>query len=165
VLAASGRRPGEVRRRPFLAVTAALLAGTVLVSFASPRLSERSLRASDRALDRNDVGDALSNALRARSFNPYSTAPVLALAHIAQRQSRPDAAARRYLQAIELQPENPETWYALGLFEFYARENMCAAYRYLDTSWHLDPAGDQWLPGGELDQSRDAVNSGACEPS
>ena len=165
VLVGAGRAPGELRRRPFLAVAAALLAGTMLVSFASPRLSERSLRASDRALDENDFGDALSSALHARSFNPYSTAPVLALAHIAQRQGVPRAAERRYVQAVELQPENPETWYALGIFEFYVRENMCAAYRYLQTSWNLDPAGDQWLPGGELDQSRDAVNSGACDPS
>ena len=165
VLVGAGRPPGDVRRRPLLAVATALLAGAVLVSFASPRLSERSLRESDRALDENDFGDALSNALHARSFNPYSTAPVLALAHIAQRQGIPEAAERRYAQAVELQPENPETWYALGIFEFYVRRNMCAAYRYLQTSWNLDPAGDQWLPGGELDRSRDAVNSGACDRS
>ena len=165
VLAGAGRAPGAVRRRPLLAVATALLAGAVLVSFASPRLSERSLRESDRALDEKEFGDALSSALRARSFNPYSTAPVLALAHIAQRQGFPEDAEERYAQAVELQPENPETWYALGIFEFYVRRNMCAAYRYLQTSWDLDPAGDQWLPGGELDQSRDAVNAGACEPS
>ena len=165
VLVGAGRRARELRRRPPLAIAAALLAGAMLVSFASPRLSERSLRESDRALDENDFGDALASALHARSFNPYSTAPVLALAHIAQRQGFPESAEKRYAQAVRLQPENPETWYALGIFEFYVRRNMCAAFRYLDTSWHLDPAGDQWLPGGELDQSRDAVNSGACDPS
>jgi hypothetical protein len=165
VLAAAGRPVGSLRRRPLLAVATALVAGAVLVSFTSPRLSERSLRESDRALDESDFGDALSSALHARSLNPYSTAPVLALAHIAQRQGFPKDAERRYAQAVELQPENPETWYALGIFEFYVRRNMCAAHRYLQTSWNLDPAGDQWLPGGELDRSRDAVNSGACDPS
>jgi tetratricopeptide (TPR) repeat protein len=154
-----------VRRSPLLAVAVALVAGTVLVSFASPRLAERSVQASNRALDENDFGDALSSALRGRSFNPYSTAPVLALARIAQRQGFPQAARRRYLEAVELQPENPETWYALGIFEFYGRRDMCAAYEALQTSWNLDSAGDQWLPGGELDQSREAVNQGACERS
>jgi hypothetical protein len=165
VLVGAGRAPGGVRRSPLLAVAVALVAGAVLLSFASPRLSERSLRESSRALDENDFGDALSSALQGRSYNPYSTAPVLALAHIAQRQGFPRAAERRYIEAVELQPENPETWYALGIFEFYARQDMCAAYEALQTSWNLDSAGDQWLPGGELDQSREAVNQGACEPS
>ena len=68
------------------------------------------------------------------------------------------------MQAVELQPENPETWYALGIYEFQVRGNMCAAYEFLNNAYTLDPAGSQWVRGGELDIARDAVNKGACEP-
>ncbi len=164
ILVGAGRRPGERRRRPLLAVAAAVLALAVVVSFASPRLSERSVRESDRALDEGDITRARDSALRGRSFNPYSTLPLYALARTEERRGLLREAEARYVEAAELQPENPATWYALGIFEFHVRENMCAAYEYLDTSWNLDPAGDQWLPGGELDQSREAVSEGACEP-
>jgi hypothetical protein len=40
---------------------------------------------------------------------------------------------------------------------------MCAAYRYLNHSYTLDPAGSEWVEGGELDRARAAVNKGACE--
>ena len=73
-------------------------------------------------------------------------------------------AERRYIQAVELQPENPEVWYTLGLYEFVVRRNMCAAYRFLNNAWTLDPAGSQWTTGGPLDVARAAVNEGACAP-
>ena len=69
-----------------------------------------------------------------------------------------------YIRAVELQPDNPLTWYTLGIFEFEVRENLCAAYRFLNNSYTLDPAGNQWLKGGPLDIARDAVNEGGCAP-
>jgi hypothetical protein len=163
VLVASGRTPGDVRSRPFLAIAAVVLAVATLVSFASPRLSERSVRASDRALDDDDFDRARDSARRAQLLNPYSVEPLFALARVAERAGRLEEAGERYSEAVELQPENPATWYALGTFEFHSREDMCAAYRALNRSWLLDSAGDQWLPGGELDVSREAVQEGACE--
>jgi Flp pilus assembly protein TadD len=141
-----------------------LVAGAVLFSFASPRLAERSVQDSNLALEDEDFVRARDSALRARLFNPYSPEPLLALARASERAGALDAAGERYAEAVELQPENPETWYALGLFEFYARQDLCAAYEALQTSWDLDSAGDQWLPGGELDQSREAATTGECEP-
>jgi hypothetical protein len=165
VLAVAGRRPREPVRRPLLGIGAVVLTLAVLVSVSTPRLAERSVRASTRALDDGDFGRARDLALRARRLNPHSLDPVLALARLEERRRDLDAAAERYLQAVELQPENPEAWYALGLFEFEARMRMCAAYRALNDAYTLDPSGNQWFPGGPLDVARDAVNAGACETS
>jgi tetratricopeptide (TPR) repeat protein len=163
VLAGAGRRRVSVRRRPFLAVASVLLGLAVVVSLASPRIAERSVRASTRALDRNDFDAARDRADRARLLNPLSVAPLYALARVDERQRRLDDAEARYVEAAELQPKNPETWYALGLFEFQVRGNMCAAYRFLNDAYTLDPAGSQWVRGSELDVARAAVNAGACE--
>ena len=165
VLVGAGRPAGELVRRPLLGVGAVLLAFAVLVSFASPRLAERSVRASTRALDDGDFERARDGALRARSLNPLSVDPVFALARIEERRGRLAAAEDRYVEAVNLQPENPATWYALGLFEFEALAEMCSAYKYLNEAYTLDPSGNQWLRGGPLDVARDAVNAGACEPS
>ncbi|MGH3133897.1 MAG: O-antigen ligase family protein, partial [Gaiellaceae bacterium] len=114
ILAGAGRAPGERRARPLLGVGVVLLALVVLASFASPRLAERSVRASTRALDGGDFGRARDEALWARFFNPLSAEPLLARARISARRGFRTAAERRYADVVELQPENPETWYALG---------------------------------------------------
>jgi O-antigen ligase len=164
VLAGAGRDPVPFRRRPFLAVGVVLVALVALASFASPRAAESNVRKSTRALDDRDFDAARDAADRARLLNPLSVEPIWALARVDERQGRYEAAEGRYVQAVELQPENPETWYALGLFEFQVLGNMCAAYEFLNDAYTLDPAGSQWVPGGELDLARDAVNDGACEP-
>ena len=101
----------------------------------------------------------------ARRFNPFSVEPIFALARIRETQGFRRSAEETYVDAVELQPENPETWYALGLFEFQvAPRRLCAAYRFLNQAYTLDPVGQQWIAGGPLDVSRRAVNRGACEP-
>ncbi len=164
VLAGAGRPELPTRRRVLVAVAAVLVGLSVLASFASPRLAERDVRSSTRALDARDYGTARDKALRARSFDPLSVEPIYALARIDERRRLLYAAQRHYIDAVELQPENPDTWYTLGLFEFQALGNMCAAYRHLNDAYTLDPSGNQWLKGGPLDIARDAVNAGACGP-
>jgi hypothetical protein len=39
---------------------------------------------------------------------------------------------------------------------------MCAAYRFLNNAYTLDPAGSQWVEGGPLDAARKVVNDGGC---
>ena len=164
VLASAGRPAAGRRARPLLGVGAVLVAVGVLVSFASPRVAERSVREASRARERGDLELAVDRAERARTLNPLSVEPLFALARIEERRGRVDDAEQLYVDAVELQPENPETWYTLGLFEFEVRRHLCAAYRFLNDAYTLDPVGRQWVPGGELDQARDAVNAGACEP-
>jgi len=165
VLAGAGQPVGQAVRRPLLGVAAVLVALGVLVSFSSPRLADRAVRASTRALDDGDFERARDRAERAELLNPLSVDPLVALARIEERRGDLDAAEDFYVEAVELQPENPATWYALGIFEFEARERMCAAYRFLNEAYTLDPSGNQWVVGGPLDVARDAVNAGACEPS
>jgi hypothetical protein len=162
VLAASGRSSPPVRRQPFLAVSVILVAAAVLVSFSFPRLADRAERSSTRELAAGDTESARDQALWARFFNPLSADPLLALARVAERQGRVLRAERHYIDAVELQPENPELWYALGIFQFDVRDNLCATYRYLNNGYTLDPAGNQWVEGGPLDIARDAVNAGGC---
>jgi hypothetical protein len=50
------------------------------------------------------------------------------------------------------------------IFEFEARKNLCAAYRYLNNAYTLDPKGNQWTRGSPLDVARDAVNEAGCAP-
>jgi Flp pilus assembly protein TadD len=137
----------------------------VLVSFAAPSISERSVRASTRSLIDGDLEQAREQAERARSWSPLAVEPLVALARVEQRDGNVAEAQRRYIDAVELQPENPETWYALGIFELEVRDDACSGYRFLNEAYTRDPAGRQWFPGGPLDVARDAVDAGACLPS
>ena len=164
LLAVAGRDASPLRVRPFLGIGAVLLAAAVLVSFSFPRLADRMERGSTVALVDGDLERARNRALWARFFDPLSADPIFALARVAERQGFRATAERRYVQAVELQPENPETWYALGLYEFQVLRNLCAAYRFLNNAYTLDPKGNQWARGGPLDVARAAVNAGGCAP-
>ena len=165
VLAGAGRAPGIRRTRPVLAIGASLLAVVLVSSFALPRLAEVRVRESTRALGQGDLVRARDRVDWARLFNPFSVEPIFALARLRETQGFRRSAEGTYVDAVELQSENPETWYALGLFEFQvAPRRLCAAYRFLNQAYTLDPVGQQWIEGGPLDVSREAVNRGACEP-
>lgn len=163
-LASAGREPGEQLRRSLLGVATVVVAAAVLVSFAFPRLADRAERSSTRELAAGDTEAAREQALWARFFNPLSADGYYALARVAERQGRVLRAERYYIGAVELQPKNPETWYTLGIFQFDVRDNLCAAYRFLNNAYTLDPAGNQWQRDGPLDIARDAVNAGGCAP-
>jgi tetratricopeptide (TPR) repeat protein len=163
-LAAAGRESVAPRRRPILAIGVLALVAVVLVSFSFPRLADRAERRSTRALADGDLQRALDEARWAHFFNPVSADPLFARARVAESQGILWRAERSYIDAVELQPDNPLTWYTLGLFEFDARRNLCAAYRFLNNAWTLDPKGNQWTKGGPLDVARDKVNEGGCAP-
>ena len=164
VLAGAGRPPGRSGRRPLLALGAVLVGAAVLVSFSFPRLADENVRASTRALGDDDYGSARDRADDARFFNPLAVRPFFAHARVSERRGFRKSAERWYIEAVELQPDNPETWYALGLYEFQVMQNMCGAYTFLNNAYTLDPNGQQWETGGPLDVARDAVDAGACEP-
>ncbi|MGH3064798.1 MAG: hypothetical protein ACRDOF_00695, partial [Gaiellaceae bacterium] len=164
VLAGAGRAPREPRRSRWLPVAIVLTAALVVASFSFPRLADSMERSSTHALIADDIERADDRARWARFFNPLSIDPLLALARVEESRLRLGHAERRYIQAVEQQPDNPEAWYALGIFEFEAFENLCATYRFLNNAYTLDPAGNQWREGGPLDVARDAVNQGGCAP-
>ena len=164
VLAGAGRPAGSARPRPLLVVGAVALSVVVLVSFAFPRLADRLERTSTIALAQGDLVRAHDRARQARRLDPLSPQPLFALARVAEREGRRAAAERTYIRAVELQPDNPDTWYTLGIYEYEVMRNLCAAYRFLNNAYTLDPSGSQWRPGGPLDVARDAVNAGRCAP-
>ena len=163
-LASAGREALAPRRRPVLGVGIVVLAALVLVSFSFPRLADRAERRSTRALADGDLRTASDEARWAHFFNPASADPLYARARVAEVQGVDSRAERYYIKAVELQPDNPLTWYTLGIFEFEARRNLCAAYRFLNNAYTLDPKGNQWTEGSPLDVARDAVNEGGCAP-
>jgi len=165
VLAGAGRDTTRAgRRRPVLGIGVVLLSVVVMISFSFPRLADRAERRSTQALADGHFERALDEARRAHFFNPVSADPIFAKARAAEAHGVLRRAERYYIDAVELQPDNPLTWYTLGMFEFVVRKNKCAAYRFLNNAYTLDPSGNQWTPGGPFDIAKDAVNNGACAP-
>ena len=153
--------------RPRVAVVPGLaaltVAATAVVSLALPWLAGRRVDDAYTASDSARFAQAVDAARSARSLNPLSPEPLYALASAYVTAGDAAAARAAYVRATEQQPENPDTWYRLGLFEYIDTHDLCAAYQALNHSYTLDPKSTRWFKGGELDKSRDAVNHGACE--
>ncbi len=161
-LAAAGREPAERSRRPLAALAVAAVTVTALVSLATPWLADRSVREVNRRLDANDLDAAAAAADRARSLNPLSIEAVRKEAAVAERRGDETAAREAYARAVRLQPQNPDTWYALGLYE-HDIGLLCQAYVHLNEAYTLDPRSLRWYPGGPLDRARAHVNTpGNC---
>ena len=140
VLAGAGRDSAPGRRRPLLAAGVVLVGVVVLVSFSFPRLADRAERASTRALAAGDFEPCADQALLGALLQPaLGRSALRARARRRASGTCPWRAERAYIHAVELQPDNPETWYTLGIFEFDVRENLCAAYRFLNNALHARP--------------------------
>jgi len=154
-------RPATRVRQPFWAVAAVAVVAVAVASLASPRLAGRELERSTASLERGDYSTALHDAKRAGSLDPFSLDPVFARAAVGVVRRDPSAALAAYADAVDLQPENPTSWLALGEYEFFLGR-LCDAYRDLNNAYTLDPNGAEWTKGGELDRARDYVNAGRC---
>ena len=161
-LAGAGRGSAPAVRRPFAAAAVVTLALGILLAVATPWLAERSIRQVNRELDRGDLAAAAEAAERARSLNPLSLEAILRQAAVEERRRDADAAREGYAKAVRLQPENPDAWYFLGLYE-HDVGSLCQAYVHLNEAYTLDPNSLRWFPGGPLDRARDRVNTpGSC---
>ena len=159
-LAAAGR-DRLVAPSPLAAAGAAALTIAALASAASPWLAEREVDRAATALAAAAPDRAIEHAERAQALNPLSIAPHQTLAAVHASRRRVRQAREAYAAAIRLQPENPETWYELGLYE-YDRRLYCQAYRHLNEAYTLDPKSTRWVADGPLDVARDVVNTGRC---
>ncbi|HZG34767.1 MAG TPA: O-antigen ligase family protein [Gaiellaceae bacterium] len=160
-LATAARAPLVTGWRAAAAVAAGGVAAAALVSTSLPWLAERSLQQVAIELERGEVGAARDAAERARALDPLSIAPLHALAGVHARRDDVEKAREAYAAAVRLQPENPETWYELGLYE-YELDYLCQAYRHLNEAYTLDTKSTRWVPGGPLDVAREAVDAGRC---
>ena len=99
-----------------VALGAATAAAVLAVAF--PALADEEARRSLDAADAGRIADAVDAADRARLLNPLSLGPLDARAVAADAAGDERAAVAWYERATRLQPENPDPWYDLGLFEY-----------------------------------------------
>jgi O-antigen ligase/polysaccharide polymerase Wzy-like membrane protein len=133
--------PAAAGRRSLLrTAVAAVLALVLLYSLASPHLAQRRLDDSFDALARDDAPAAVSAAKKAHSLNPLAIRPYFAWAAAENVRGNETEALRLYGKAVDLQPENSDTWYRLALYERLLGEEA-RARRHLTEAARLDPHG------------------------
>jgi cytochrome c-type biogenesis protein CcmH/NrfG len=146
-------RPVRFGGRSLVAVGGAAALLACVYSLAAPWLS--AARVSD-SLAATNPRSAASAARDAASLNPLSVQPIWALAQAYSSVGDRAQAGDQFERAATLQPENPETWIALGQYELCFGD-VFVAYRALNQAYTLDPFGQAGIPGGLLDQARAAV--------
>jgi tetratricopeptide (TPR) repeat protein len=149
-------RPGvRVARSRLGALAAVSGAVAVFGSLLLPWLANRDFLASLTA----PAARAIALTQEAHSLNPLADEP-----HSVQAEAQYALGNRRrawelYLQAAEIQPDDKETWFRLGQFEFETLGCPQAALPHLRRFVELDPQGR----GGEVYRAAlDAVNSGTA---
>ena len=160
-LATAGRERALATTQPLAAAIVAVVTLAALASVGTPWLAERQLRQATTELEAGDYDEAIAAAERAHELDPLSIEPLHRLAGIHAQRRHARAAREAYAEAVRLQPENPDTWFALGFYE-HSRRFLCQAYVHLNESYTLDPSSSRWSPGGPLDEARDFVNAGNC---
>jgi Tfp pilus assembly protein PilF len=112
-------------------------------SLAAPWLAQRRLASASTA----------AQVKQAHSYDPLSTDALTEWAAFEDGAGRLQQAADLYRRAVSLEPQNSETWYALGAF-YYDHRAWRAAYHALDKAWKYDRFGPAGEACGLLDQAR-----------
>jgi hypothetical protein len=161
VIGLGGRvREARAFERPWVgALAVGCLLGAVY-SLAAPWLASNSTSDAYAALTDSRPAAAASSARDAADFDPFSVQPIWVLATAYASVGDATEAVRQFERATRLQPENPDTWLNLGLFEL-ERCNVFPAYRALNQAYTLDPFGPTGIPGGPLDRARAYVEKRA----
>ena len=140
VLLGAGRETVRARSTLLLPVAAGLLLLAALYSLFAPWAADRRVAAAYDELAEGNAAAAVDKAGEAHSLNPLSLEPLLVRATALGLLGRTEEARRDLVEAVELQPLNPDAWYELGLFELeQGREEE--AERYFRRSRELDPFG------------------------
>ena len=137
-------RPPEpaVRARPLFAAGAVLVALAACYSLAAPWLGQRELAKGTE-----------SAAKQAHSYDPLSTDALTTWAAFEDVAGNTRHAEQLYRQAVGLEPQSTDTWYALGSF-YYDHGDWGLAYTALADAWKYDRYGPAGVPCGLLDQAR-----------
>lgn len=145
VLAATPRGPGPVAteprggRGPRMALAA--VAALVVVALAAlPAMAQSLTSAAFSDAAGNTASDLRSGerkAALAKRLNPLSVDPLFAQASIAERGNQPRKAARLLVDAVDLQPDNPDAWNRLLRFQALL-DDTPGAVASLDALFGLD---------------------------
>jgi O-Antigen ligase len=129
-------------RHSLLAAAVVLVALGVLYSLGAPWLAQRTLASAT----------TIAQVKRAHSYDPLSTDALTEWASLADAQGNTFQALKLYKDAVALEPESSDTWYALGSF-YYGHGAWTQAYAALSKAWLYDryTVGE---PCGLLDQAR-----------
>jgi Tfp pilus assembly protein PilF len=133
-------------RRPLLALGAVLFAFAAFYSLAAPWLAKRQLATAVSA----------QAAKQAHGYDPLSTAALIDWAAFEVAGGNILKANDLYRQAVSLEPQSSETWYAFGLF-LWQHEAWKPAYEAFSKAWTYDRFGPAGRPCGSLDQARHKV--------
>jgi hypothetical protein len=129
-------RPGVAAAATALAAVSLLLAWLIW----QPLSSANSLASAENAAGGGHLSSAFADARAAASADPLALEPRFVLSALYQ-SARDDAAARAELvKAVQLQPENYESWYTLGSFDL-ANHQPRRALPSLERAHALDPNG------------------------
>ena len=157
LLIGAGGDARTVRARPIAAAGVAVGLLAAVYSLTAPWLASN--RTSD-AYAASSPSAAASAARDASGLNPFAVEPIWVLAAAYSFVGDRRDALEQYRRATRLQPENPNTWVQLGLYEL-ARCHVLPAYRALNNAYTLDPFGPAGVPGGPLDRARAYVEKQA----
>jgi hypothetical protein len=137
LLLGRGASPQPARLGRLSAGGMAAVVAAMLFSLAVPWLSARKVEDARAASERPD--DSARLAEDAHDLNPLAVEPLFLWADAEAARGDVTAARQRYVEAVELQPENARTWRELGEFEFEVLERRGFAERYLARARELDP--------------------------
>jgi hypothetical protein len=135
------RRPTPIRLAACAAVAAiALLCGW---SVWQPVVAERAVARSYDQLGSGKPLQALREASDARDLNPYSVAPLYAIAVALGDLGRDDAAIASLRRAASERPRDPEPWLRIATLELDRRDAPAAALAAAEQALRRDPHSAQ----------------------
>ena len=130
-------------RRPLVAAAVVLVALGVVYSLGAPWLAQRALASAT----------TIAQVKRAHSYDPLSTDALTEWAALRDAQGDTFGALKLYRDAVALEPESSDTWWALGSF-YYEHQAWPQAYDALAKAWKYDRYGPAGEACGLLDQAR-----------
>lgn len=139
-LAAAGRGREGARRGLLPRAASLALGAAALLSLAAPRVAAGRLADAREALSAAPPRPAAAAAAAsdAHEINPLSEDILLEWALAESLRGDRARARELYARAIELQPENPDTWRSAGVFELDVG-SYAAARHFLTRARELDP--------------------------
>lgn len=136
--APAARRSAPVHARTASALALAVIALAAAYSIWQPLRADAATESSSALLEANRVNDARVLAATAVRRNPVSAEPLYQLAAV--EAGRNPARGVTYLRrAVRMQPRNPDTYRALGVYLLGPGNNPSEAYTAFQRALVLDP--------------------------